>query len=334
MKRCGTLMPEILLYDNLMLAFAGAAKGKSDRKDVIAFRRSLDKNIRDLQSRLAAGTMTFGQYRFFTVHDPKTRQICAAAFVERVAHHALMNVCGPILDRSQIHHSYACRTGKGQHKALKQAAQWANHHDYYLKMDIARFFDSIDHTILKTLLARRIKDKQVLALLSQIIDSYHTAPGRGLPLGNLTSQCFANFYLNPFDLWIKQTRKARHYIRYMDDMLIPGDKPTLVSIRDHSETWLNDTLGLRLKHGGQINRTDKGIGFLGSVVYPGMLRMQARAKQRITARMKTYEKKYQADTMDEQALQERACAVWAGLMHINSLGWRKNFVQKRGSTAI
>jgi RNA-directed DNA polymerase len=328
MKRYGNLMESILDYENLLLAFHKAAKGKADRKEVIQFRKNLSENLAALRTELNSDTMVFGSYSFFTVHDPKTRNICAAAFNERVAHHALMNVCGPVLDQSQIFHSYACRKDKGQHRALEQASKWASCHGFYFKMDISKFFDSIDHSILKYMLCNRIKDKKVLGNLFKIIDSHHTTPGRGLPLGNLTSQCFANFYLNRFDLWIKQEKMVRFYLRYMDDMLVLGDKIMLCRLRDKSRGYLNTCLNLQLKKGGQINRTDKGIGFLGSVVYPGFMKISSSAKKRISARIKQYEKKYTSNAMDAVDLQERVTAVWAGLYHVKSYGWRKNLAQK------
>ena len=179
MKRYGKLMGNILDYENLLIAFHNAAKGKTDRKDVIQFRTKLSENLLTLRTKIDTDTMVFGRYSFFTVHDPKTRNICAAAFKERVTHHAMMNVCGPILDQSQIFHSYACRKGKGQHKALLKAKKWADCHDFYLKMDISKFFDSIDHSILKQMLCSRIKDKKVLGILFDNLNHLNIFFGRG-----------------------------------------------------------------------------------------------------------------------------------------------------------
>ena len=174
MKRYGNLMDRILDYENLMIAFHKAAKGKTDRASVIRFRKNLSENIIRLREKLESASAFFGDYSFFTIRDPKTRNICAAAFEERVAHHALMNICSPILDKSQIFHSYACLKGKGQHKALTRAKKWALCHEFYLKMDISNFFDSIDHLILKQMLCRRIIDQKVLGIFYDIIDSCRT----------------------------------------------------------------------------------------------------------------------------------------------------------------
>jgi hypothetical protein len=268
--------------------------------------------------------MEFGCYRFFKVHDPKTRQICAAAFRERVAHHALINICGPMLDRSQIRHSYACRKGKGQHRALEQAARWACHHMFYLKMDVARFFDSIDHESLKNMLAAKIRDRRVLVLFSRIIDSFGIVPGKGLPLGNLTSQYFANFYLTGFDRWINQVVRPGKYLRYMDDMVVFGKHLDLIRFRDQIVTYLRSELRLGLKQSGQINRTEKGMGFLGAVVYPGYLRLSFRAKKRVRRQFKAKEKAFRKGLISESELANDVQSLWAGLCHTKSLGWRKN----------
>jgi hypothetical protein len=329
MKRRGNLMHRILEWDNLCLAFHKAAKGKRDRRSVKDFQTNLSGNLRNLQKQLSTGCMAFGGYRFFRVKDPKERSICAAPFGQRVAHHALINIVGPVLDASQIDHSYACRKNKGQHRALAQACKWAGAHDFYLKMDVRKYFDSIVHDRVMALLARRIKDPQVLALFSDIVASYEATAGRGLPLGNLTSQYLANLYLAGLDHWIKQDMQQKHYLRYMDDMLILGDKTALIDLRDRCRDFLDRHLGLCLKHGGQINKTEKGIGFLGMVVYPGSVRLSAPAKKRVRARLKSCERKYRNGGWAAAELQQRTEALWAGLFHVQSLGWRSRLAAER-----
>lgn len=322
MKRYGNLKNRVLDLNNLYKAFHQAARGKRDRKEVKIFQGDLRDNLLNLRQDLFTGRLKFGDYRFFTVHDPKVRQICAAAFRERVAHHALINVAGPILDSTQINHSYACQQGKGQHRAQIQAAKWACNKDFYLKMDISKYFDSIDHQKVGEMLASRFKDRFVLDIFSRIVASYESSPGRGLPLGNLTSQYLANFYLSVFDHWIKEGRGQKYYIRYMDDMLIFGDKKELLDLRTKSAQFLENELGLELKSGGQVNRTSKGVGFLGSVVYPGRIRLSKPGKKRVRARLKNYEKKFQIGLWSPQELQDRVQGLWAGMMHTSSQGWR------------
>lgn len=323
MKRYGNLMEKVLDRDNLCLAFHNAAAGKRDRKEVRLFQKDLQKNLDRIYEKLACGAMTFGGYRMFTVHDPKTRTICSAPFDQRVVHHALINITGPMMDRSRIFHSYACRTGKGQHRAVEKASGWAGKACFYLKMDIRKYFDSIFHERVMELLSRRFKDSKILELFHDIINSYETSPGRGLPLGNLTSQYLANFYLDRFDHWIKEEKRVKLYIRYMDDMLMFGEKDTLLGLLHESREFLNSRLELDLKHGGRINRTDKGIGFLGTVVYPGHIRLSPASKKRTRARLKQYERKFLSEKWDAVELQQRISALWAGFDHIQCAGWKK-----------
>ena len=204
MKRAGQLLEAIADAGNLRLAFWKAAKGKRAKADCRAFQARLDANLTALRADLLASTARVGDYHYFTIHDPKERTICAASFRERVLHHALMNVCEPVLERAAIFDSYACRRGKGQLAAVRRAAAYAGRYGWFLKMDIRKYFNSVDHDAMRGLLRRKFKDAAVLAVFDQVLASYQTAPGRGLPIGNLTSQHFANFYLGPLDRFVKE----------------------------------------------------------------------------------------------------------------------------------
>jgi len=188
--------------DNLRLAFWKAAKGKRGKLDCRTFQARLDDHLHELREDLLADRVSVGEYHYFQIRDPKERTICAASFRERVLHHALMNVCEPIVERAAIFDSYACRRGKGRLAAIHRAQHFAVKHRWFLKLDIRKYFDSVVHTVLETLLETKIKDPAVLRLFGRIIDSYATGLGRGLPIGNLTSQHFANFYLAPLDRFI------------------------------------------------------------------------------------------------------------------------------------
>lgn len=194
---------------NLRLAFWKAAKSKRAKADCRAFQDQLDQNLTALRAELLLGHVAIGGYHTFTIQDPKQRTICAASFPDRVLHHALMNVCEPVLERAAIFDSYACRKGKGQQAAVHRAASYARRHEWFLKMDIRKYFDSIGHAVLRGLLHRKFKDAGVMDLFDRILASYQTAPGRGLPIGNLTSQHFANFYLAPLDRFIKEQLHRR-----------------------------------------------------------------------------------------------------------------------------
>jgi len=213
-------MAKIADAENLRLAFWKAAKGKRGKADCVAFRERLDENLAALRAELLEGDVPVGNYHYFTVHDPKERLICAASFRERVLHHAVMNVCEPALERAAVFDSYACRKGKGRLLAVERAQGYARTHGWFLKMDIRKYFDSIDHETLRALLGRKFKDPELLRLVDRILASYQTAPGRGLPIGNLTSQHFANFYLAPLDRFLKEELRRGAYVRYMDDFVV------------------------------------------------------------------------------------------------------------------
>lgn len=162
----------------------------------------------------------WGHYHQFTIYDPKVRVISAAPFCERVMHHAIMNVLEPVFENHLMFHSYACRKGKGIQAAILYAFSCSKAHHWFLKLDIRKFFDSISHQILKNQLRRLFKDTRLLFLLDSLIDSYQTSPATGLPIGNLTSQFFANHYLFAMDHYILEKLRPRAYVRYMDDFVL------------------------------------------------------------------------------------------------------------------
>ena len=213
MKRVGHLTEQIASIDNLYLAFIKACRGKQCKKEVKAFRRNFDSNISQIQHEIMSGCVDVGHYHYFTIHDPKERLICAAPFKERVLHHALMNICHKYFDRSLIDETFATRPGKGQYKAIDMAVDAFKQYEYVAKIDMRKYFDSISHQILKQQLRNKFKDARLLEVFFQIIDSYHTTDGNGLPIGNLTSQYFANMYLSGLDHYAKEHLHIPIYIR-------------------------------------------------------------------------------------------------------------------------
>ena len=245
MKRVGFLYRRIWGYENLCLAYVKAARGKSGNPEVVAFRRNFDENIQDMREQLERREPKVGDYRTFEIYDPKRRKICAPAFPERVLHHAIMNICVPVLEKSATFDSYACRIGKGNRRAVFRARKFAGRFPWYLKLDIRKYFDSIDHEIVLWQLARKIKDRDVLDIFATILDTYHTDPGKGVPIGALVSQHLANFYLTGFDHWVKRDLKVRGYVRYMDDFLLFGpDKAFLKDRLRRIEAYLEKYLSL------------------------------------------------------------------------------------------
>jgi RNA-directed DNA polymerase len=308
MKTQKHLYPLITTFENLYLAFKNAARGKRRRSDVAMFEYDLERNLLDLQAELQAQTYTPGPYYNFRIYDPKPRLISAAPLRDRVVHHALCRVIEPLFERRFIHDSYACRVGKGTHAALDRAQQFARQYPYVLKCDLEHFFPSIDHAILQAQLARVIADEATLWLAGQILASgvdIHKAdyrpryfPGddlfaavrpRGLPIGNLTSQFWANVNLNPLDHFIKRELKCRAYLRYVDDLLLfAADKPRL---HDWRKVIIEYAATLRLtlhEREAVVFPVSTGIPFLGWRVYPDHRRLKRRngvAFQRRFARL-------------------------------------------------
>lgn len=282
-------------WENLREAHRKAARGKRGKSPAASFELRLADNLLELEQELRAQTYRPGAYHSFYIHEPKRRLISAAPFRDRIVHHALCNVIEPPFERSFVFDSYANRVGKGTHRALDRAQQFARRYPYVLQCDLKQFFPSIDHAVLRDILARKIRDERVLWLCDRILASgvgvlseeYAMVyfPGdnlfavnrpRGLPIGNLTSQFWANCLLNPFDHFVKRELRCKAYVRYVDDLLLfANDKTTLW-------TWhaaiVDRLAALRLiiHPGAQPRPVTEGIPFLGFVVYPTHRRLKSR----------------------------------------------------------
>ena len=331
MKRAGGLFPRIIEPENIRIAFLNAAKSKRNRQEIIKFTDAFDNNIKKIYQQLKTLDLKVGNYRFFTVYDPKMRHICAAEFSERVLHHAIMNICEPVLEKNAIYDSYACRKEKGSVNALKRTQYFARKNPWYMKMDICKYFDSIDHHILKELLSRRIKDKPVLSLFDQILSTYSIGPGKGLPIGNLVSQHLANFYLNSFDHWIREEIKTKGYVRYMDDFIVFGENSReLKEKREYIRYFLKEILSLELKANTQINRCGKGIPFLGFIVYPGKIRLSANSRKRFIRKFRSYEHKMITGEWEEITVARHVTALVAFTKTADAKAFRRSVIQRYG----
>lgn len=331
MKRKGRLYHRIAADENLRLAFAKASKGKHDRSEVIVFCQNFDANIRKLRDQLLTHSPDIGHYRFFQVRDPKPRHICAASFPERVLHHAIMNICEPVLESYAIHDSYACRKNKGVRKALAKATEYSRKYDWYLKLDIRRYFDSIDHDILMSLLSQRFKDKELLFLFHQMFETYHTQPGKGVPIGNLISQHLANFYLGCLDHWLQEERRIRGYIRYMDDFILFADtKEHLKAELAQIGLFLNCRLGLQLRDNIQLNRIIKGIPFLGFRVFPNRIRLSPGSRRRFSKKFRKYERNFINGYWNEKELIRHTEPLIGFTDAAESCGFRRNVIHRFG----
>ena len=292
MKRLGGVWPQLVSFPKLLLAYRKARRGKSRRSSVAGFELHLEKELLQLQRELQNGEYTPGEYRVFTLYERKPRAISAAPFRDRVVHHAIMNVIEPKLDRRFIDDSYACRRGKGTHAAVALYQKWSQRYCYALKMDVRRYFPSIDHALLKTKLRDYLKDQRLLVLLDRIIDSSDCKPEEwvyfpgddlftqaerlvGIPIGNLTSQFFANLYLDNFDHFVKEQLKVKPYLRYVDDMvLLDDDKGRLAEWRICCRARLEaDRLKLH-PNKAHIMPTGLGVDLLGYQVFPKQRRLR------------------------------------------------------------
>ena len=334
MRRVGGLFERIVEPENLRLAFWKASRGKAARQDQQTYRANLGIELERLRTGLFDGTYPVGDYKRFVIHEPKQREICAAAFRERVLHHALMNVCEPFIDRWLIDQTYACRRGLGQGAAIQRAQAYARRRGWYLKCDFRKFFDSIPHEGMMRMLERRFKDKAVIRWFGRIVDTYQTKPGLGLPIGNLTSQYLANLYLDRLDRLVAEghatttSGKTVDYVRYMDDFVYwSDDKGLLRALRDEVVQWSAQTLGLTVKAEPQINRTCHGMGFLGRRVYPNGVRLSRSAWRRFQRKTAGYERLFAIGTISEATLQERVTALTGCIACGATVGLRRAAVR-------
>jgi retron-type reverse transcriptase len=304
MKRYGNLWPQVIAFENLLTATRKAQKGKRFRDNVLAFNYNLEGELAQLKTELDTQTYQPGRYRTFEIVEPKRRTISAAPYRDRVVHHALCQIIVPIFERTFIPDSYANRVGFGTHRALRRFTTFARSSRYVLQCDIRKYFPSIDHLILKSLLRRKLKCPDTLWLADLIIDNsneqepvFDHFPGddllaplqrrRGLPIGNLTSQFFANVYLNGFDHFVKENLKAKKYVRYVDDFALFSDnREFLAEARLAIEDYL---AGLRLKiHPvkSQLFQTKEGANFLGFRILPDRIRVRTENLRRARRRLR------------------------------------------------
>jgi retron-type reverse transcriptase len=244
-----------------------------------------------LQNSLRDRTWMPGCYNTFTIYEPKERLITAAPFADRAAHHAIMNVVEPYLERFSIHDSYACCCGKGLHAAVARAKQYQQRYPWFLKLDIRKYFESIDHGVLLSLLERLFKDRDLLELLARIVHSSAAAPGKGLPIGNLTSRHFANFYLGYLDHFVKDELGCRAYVRYMDDFRLWADsKEELKTMRVRVEQFLSARLKLEFKESAtRLAYSVYGMPFLGFRLFPHTIRLKRESLRRFASKVKRYD---------------------------------------------
>jgi len=323
MRRANHLFEQVADRENLRLAVSKALRGKRSNREARVFQANLDAELERLRSGILRNDLPLGEYHQFRIFDPKERLITAPVFRERVLHHAIFNICEPILERWLVADTFACRCGKGRLAALGRAGDFARRFPFFLKLDIRKYFDSVSHTILIHRLKRLAKDRRLLALLSRIIDSYETAPGRGLPIGSLTSQHFANFYLGWFDRYVKETLRVKGYVRYMDDCALWGStSPELQVQLAQAKEFLKADLGLEVKAHPYLNRTGHGMDFLGCRVFPHFAVPNRRSRVRFRRKLRAVESAYEAGAIGGLTLQQRSTALVAFVRSKGISSWR------------
>ena len=329
MKRVGHVFEQMVTFDNLMPAARKALRGhKKYAGPAAAFYLRLEPEVLALEEELRSGQYRPAPFHTFTISEPKQRCISASAFRDRVVHHAICRIIEPLLDRGMIADSYACRIGKGAHAAVQRAQHFARRLPYFLQCDISKYFESIDHDVLKQILARKFKDARLLELLSLIIDhpvpGY--APGAGLPIGALTSQLFANLYLSELDHVLKDRLQIQGYLRYMDDFLVFGQqKASLRAWLTVIRQVVTEQLRLTLKaHALRLAPVAQGIPFLGFRIFPGVIRLDRRHVIRFRRNIRAREQAYRRGDLDEDGLVRSVSSMIAHIAHANTYHMRQD----------
>ncbi|MGN0739507.1 MAG: reverse transcriptase/maturase family protein [Treponema sp.] len=312
MKRAKSLFNQIACYENLRIAWLKARKGKTAKKSVQNFSKNVNENLFLIQQKIISNPPVLGDYVQFKISDPKERIISVVPFSDRVIHHAIMNVLEPVFERQFIFHTYACRKGKGTHAAARYAFKCAGRSAYFLKLDVKKYFDSIDHAVLKQMLCRIIKDRQCLSLLFCVIESYKVPCGeKGLPIGNLTSQFFANYYLSPLDHFVLEKLKPRGYVRYMDDIVIFGDSLlSLKQIFKSVEIFCSEKLMLSLKM-PVFGRCRNGVPFLGWKLSSQGIKILKKTKRRMSQKLSLVAEELSAGKITLEKTCERTKSIYA-----------------------
>jgi hypothetical protein len=286
-RRVGNLWPSIVSFANLTRAARRGALGKREVAGVARFLADLEPNVLRLQRELEAGEWNPGKPFTFEIHDPKTRTITAAPFRDRVVHHALIDVLEQHIERRMLFESFACRSGKGTHAALRHARRLVRSHPWFLKLDVRKCFESLDHSIVCASFARVIKDRRVLDLIERIVRS-SGKDGVGLPIGNLSSQWACNLVLDRLDHHVKEALRIPGYVRYMDDFaLFAADKARLLWAQDEVRSFLREHLHLELKDRATVLApVHEGLPFLGWRLYRRTTRLRPENLRRMRSRVR------------------------------------------------
>ena len=329
---------ELCSYENIETAFNRAKKGKTTKPYVIKYEKELKENLLQLRKELVTQTYKPKPLETFILRDPKTRKISKSEFRDRVVHHTLCNIIEPLFDKTFISDSYANRIGKGTLNAVKRfdvfkrkVSQNNTIKCFVLKADIRHYFDTVDHQILINLLQKKIKDEKVMWLIKIILENHESKmKGKGMPLGNLTSQFFANIYLNELDQYVKHELKAEYYIRYVDDFVIlHQSRKLLVEHKEKIDIFLQSKLLLELHpEKSKILLLDQGVGFLGFKIFYHYKILTAKNKRKFRNKLKSMRKDYQSEKIDREKIVEKFEGWLAHASNANTYKYRKYITSK------
>lgn len=321
MKPERVALEEVADGHNLYRSFARAAAGKRRRADVETFRDDLDRNLACLAAEIQSETVQPLPMLSFRINHPKPRIIHAPQFRDRVLHHALIGCIGPVLDRSLIDDTYACRAGKGPQTAVRKAARVLARAPWIVQIDITQYFPSIDHGVLMSVLSRRVRGRGVLGLVERILRGHGS--GKGLPIGALTSQVFANAYLGSMDRLVAGHPACRGYHRYMDDMLWGAHTyMEAEAVLSDAATHVSEGLRLRVKPGVKIRPAVDGVTFCGSRILPGRVLLTRRQRRKTVVHWRAAEADFQAGVTSAATLQKRIDSILAPVRHAEARSWR------------
>jgi RNA-directed DNA polymerase len=342
MKIYKNVYEKIISLQNLFLAWEKFSSDKKKKLDVCMFEFELEKNIFQLRRELIGKQYRHEPYTSFYIQDPKQRHIHKASVRDRVFHHAVFRILNPIFEPTFIGTSLSCREGKGTHKGvylldrLTKKLSGNNHKlCFVLKCDIKKFFDTVDHTILIHLLSKRIKDKDTMWLMKEIISSFQSKysnlfEAKGLPIGNLTSQLFANIYMNEFDQFLKHKLKVKNYIRYTDDfVIIANNKKYLENLIEPIKKFLYDELALELhpKKVG-IHKLHSGVDFLGYIIFPHHRLLRTKTKKGALRKLHKRVLEYRGGLISKISLEQSLQSYLGVLFHANTYEFRNELKNK------
>ena len=334
------LYERIISTENLFVAWEEFRKGKQARMDVQQFERHLEQNLFQLHRELSSDTYKHQPYGAFTICDPKQRHIHKASVRDRIVHHAVFSVLNPIFEPTFIADSFSCRKGKGTHKAVDALEKMSRRESrnnsrtcFALQCDINKFFDSVSHPILKSQITKHIRDKDVLRLMDEIIDSFTvtqfgSASQSGIPIGNLTSQLFANVYLNALDQFMKHELKICHYVRYTDDFVIVStDRMYLQSLINTIGSFLQQELSLDLHpRKVTIRKFTQGIDYLGYVLLPHHRMLRTRTKNRMFRKLHEKASMYKTGSETAESVEQSLHSYLGALSHANTYKLRSKLL--------